>query len=58
MAYNPWPGVETRRRRMAERAADDPVKLARAARIIRTALERERITVADLVTPQGGEHRA
>lgn len=32
----------------ADRAIDDPVKLARAARIIRTALARKRLTIDDL----------
>jgi hypothetical protein len=32
----------------AIRALDDPVALARAARIVRVALERRRLTVADL----------
>lgn len=32
----------------AERAIDDPVKLARAARIVRIALARQRITLDEL----------
>jgi hypothetical protein len=32
----------------AERAVDNPIKLARAARIVRAALERGRLTVEDL----------
>lgn len=32
----------------ARRAIDDPVTLARAARIVRVALERERLTLDDL----------
>lgn len=32
----------------AERAVDDPVKLARAARIVRAALARRALTLADL----------
>jgi hypothetical protein len=35
-------------RRSAERALDDPVALARAARIVRLALERQRLQLADL----------
>lgn len=35
-------------RRAAIRALDDPVKLARAARIVRAALERKRLAPADL----------
>ncbi|GAB3781471.1 hypothetical protein [Nocardioides ungokensis] len=34
----------------ALRAIDDPAKLARAARIVRVAIERRRLTLAD-VTP-------
>ncbi len=37
--------------RAAVRALDDPVKLARAARIIRVALERRRIALAELMPP-------
>jgi hypothetical protein len=32
----------------AERAIDDPAKLARAARIVRAALARKRLTIAEL----------
>lgn len=32
----------------ALRALDDPAKLARAARIVRAALERQRLTIQDL----------
>lgn len=40
----------------AERAIDDPVKLARAARIVRTALARHRLTLEELTrTPDTGE---
>jgi hypothetical protein len=35
-------------RRSAHRAVDDPVQLARAARIVRAALERGRLTQQDL----------
>jgi len=35
----------------AQRAIDDPVKLARAARIVRLALARQRITLEDLAHP-------
>lgn len=35
-------------RRSANRAVDDPAALARAARIVRAALARQRLTVADL----------
>lgn len=33
----------------AQRAIDDPVKLARAARIVRAAIERRRLRLADIV---------
>lgn len=47
-----------RDRQVAIRAIDDPVKLAKAARIVRAALERNRLTLADL-DPQGeGDHAA
>jgi hypothetical protein len=39
-------------RRSARRAVDDPAQLARAARIVRAALERQRLSLADLV-PDG-----
>ena len=39
----------------AERAIDDPAKLARAARIVRLAIERRRLTLEDL---QGGHDAA
>lgn len=48
------PYTDTRKAREAHqhyaavRAVDDPVKLARAARIVRVALERNRISLADL----------
>ena len=37
-----------RQRNAAHRAVDDPVVLARAARIVRAALARQRLTLADL----------
>lgn len=40
--------------RAAERAVDDPVKLARAARIVRAALARRVLTVEDLTPAAGG----
>lgn len=42
-------------RRAAERAVDDPAKLARAARIVRAALARQRLTLADLTGPDTPE---
>jgi hypothetical protein len=35
----------------AERAVDDPAKLARAARIVRVALARQRLAMTDLLPP-------
>lgn len=40
--------AEANRQFGAERAADDPVKLAKAIRIVRVALSRGRITITDL----------
>lgn len=45
--------TEAVQRYAAERAIDDPVKLARAARIVRLALERNRLSVADLTGDEG-----
>lgn len=48
---NDGPMVEARAahlKRAANRAVDDPVELARAARIVRAALERKRLRLADL----------
>lgn len=44
----PLPAIERNRELGALRAIDDPAKLARAARIVRLALERQRISLADL----------
>lgn len=41
--------VEASKHYAAERAIDDPVKLGRAARIVRLALERKRLTTADVL---------
>lgn len=50
----PWQdnteAVETIKQQAAERAIDDPAKLDRAARIVRTALARKRLTLDDLVS--------
>jgi len=43
--------IEAVKRYAAERAVDDPVKLAKAARIVRTALARQRITLDELLPP-------
>lgn len=45
---NVGPAVEAAKHYAAERAIDDPVKLARAARIVRLALERRRLTIDEL----------
>jgi hypothetical protein len=37
----------------ADRAVDDPAKLARAARIVRAALARRKLTLDDLTPPDG-----
>jgi len=37
----------------AQRAVDDPVKLARAARIVRAALARKALTLADIQPADG-----
>lgn len=42
---------EAHRQHAAERAIDDPVKLARAARIVRLALARQRLTLDELTAP-------
>lgn len=50
--------AERNRELGAERAIDDPVKLARAARIIRIALARRRLTLADLDADRPSETEA
>ncbi|WP_406306262.1 hypothetical protein OHA61_34090 [Streptomyces sp. NBC_00885] len=40
--------TEAHARNAAHRAVDDPAQLARAARIVRAALARQRITLAEL----------
>lgn len=52
--YTPVAAIERNQQLAADRAIDDPAKLARAARIIRTALERGRISVEDLTTKKVG----
>jgi len=42
---------EAHRRHAAERAIDDPAKLSRAARIVRLAIERKRLSIEDLTAP-------
>jgi hypothetical protein len=46
--------TEAHLRNAAHRAVDDPIQLARAARIVRVALERQRLTLADL-TPDAAD---
>lgn len=47
-------------RRAAHRAVDDPAELARAARIVRAALARKRITIEELTasSADGGGRNA
>lgn len=52
--YNTTPATEAIQNYAAERAIDDPVKLAKAARIVRLALERKRLTLADIVPSAPG----
>lgn len=40
--------TEANRQHAAERWVDDPARLARAARIVRTALARKKLSLADL----------
>ena len=44
----PIAAIERNRELGALRAIDDPAKLAKAARIVRAALERQRLSLADL----------
>lgn len=48
-AANTAPAVEALKRYADERAIDDPVKLQRAARIIRFALQRGRLTLDEIL---------
>lgn len=47
--------TEAHLRNSAHRAVDDPAQLARAARIVRAALARQRLTLSDLtpLAPSG-----
>ena len=47
---NTAPAVEAVKQYAAERAVDDPAKLGQAARIVRVALARKRLTIEDLTT--------
>lgn len=44
--------TEAAKQYQANLAVDDPVKLARAARIVRAALARRKLTIADLAPDQ------
>jgi hypothetical protein len=46
-----YAATEANQQYAAERAIDDPVKLAKAARIVRAALARRRLTIEDLTAP-------
>lgn len=48
LAANAAKATAEHQRRAAIRAIDDPATLARAARIVRAAIERGRLTAADL----------
>ncbi|HZO66338.1 MAG TPA: hypothetical protein VFB74_15155 [Kribbellaceae bacterium] len=48
---NTAPAVEAVKQYAAERAIDDPAKLQRAARIVRLALARRRLSLEDLIAP-------
>lgn len=48
--------TEATKQYAAERAVDDPVKLARAARIVRAALARKRLRLADLDPTADARH--
>jgi hypothetical protein len=52
---NTAPATEAVQRYAAERAIDDPAKLARAARIVRAALARKRLTLDELTAPSDAE---
>jgi hypothetical protein len=45
----PLRAIEAHQRNAALRAIDDPRQLARAARIVRAALERKRLELADVL---------
>jgi hypothetical protein len=49
------PARRVRLTQTAHRAVDDPIELARAARIVRAALARQRLTIDDL-TPLPANH--
>lgn len=53
MSDHPWyrdtrKATDARLRKQAHLSVDDPIALAKAARIVRAALARQRITLADL----------
>ena len=55
---NPHQAIEINRQRGAERALEDPVKLDRAARLIRLAIARGKMKAADLEPAGQPERRA
>jgi hypothetical protein len=55
MHRDPIKAREVQQHNAAVRALDNPVKLAQAARIVRVALERKRLTLADLTDDQRTE---
>lgn len=55
MPADPTWAREVQQRNAAIRALDDPRALARAARIVREALERQRLTLDDIRPSSGGE---
>lgn len=50
--------LEARRQYAADRAIDDPIKLARSLRVVRTALARKRLRLEDLVPDAGAADAA
>jgi hypothetical protein len=59
--YRTAAATEAVKQYAAERAIDDPAKLDRAARIVRAALERNRLSIDELLTddrPSDGGGRA
>lgn len=54
---HPVAATEAHMHNAALRAVDDPAKLARAARIVRVALDRRLLTIED-IAPTGGPDAA
>jgi hypothetical protein len=55
---NVAPAHQARKQYAAERAIDDPAKLARAARIVRLAIARNRLSVEDIAFSPSTDRRA